>query len=296
MTPAHAFALLPLVLAMAMAAGSARASTPLLPGQFQAYVEDGRMDFHRAPQALAQFDALFAAAGEPAAIPEATLSKLANDAAIANFYYGGARVDAHAAVFSQLVLRKAATALQVEDMHRSLIAGRRWQDAAALAARHPDVPLEAMPAHVVAGEEGAPGLHYWRFDPDEDRLVRETLAMAGGVTLVVVSSPGCHFSRDAMRALENNPQLDQILPRRRLFLAPAIASLELKSLAAWNASHPQFQHVLVDRPQAWSFVRKWNTPQFFFLVDGAPVAWVEGWPEEGQVQALMEASRSTLVP
>lgn len=285
------------VILLALAFATTAHGQPMLqPGQFQAYAEDGRHQIHHAPQALARFDALMAAAGELASLPDDGLSGLAGDAAAANFYYGGTRVEAHAAVFAELARRKTASALEIEDMHRSLIAGRRWQQAVAFAKEHPQVPLEGLPAHIVAGDPGAPGPHYWRFDPGEDRLTREPLGVAEGVTLVVVSSPGCHFSRDAIAALEKDPGLDQALPERRVFVSLGAARLELEHLGRWNAAHPRFQHVLADRPQAWPFVRRWSTPQFLFLVDGELVAEVEGWPEEGQVEALVAASRKAAVP
>lgn len=285
-----------LLLTLSVAVFAAHAQPPLQPGQFQAYAEDGRHQIHHAPQALARFDALMAAAGDLAALPDDRLSGLASDAAAANFYYGGTRVDAHAAVFAELARRETASALEVEDMHRSLISGRRWQDAVVLAARHPEVPLEALPTHIVAGDPGAPGPHYWRFDPGEDRLTREPLAFAEGVTLVVVSSPGCHFSRDAIAAIEKDPALDQALPKRRVFVSLGAARLELDHLGRWNAAHPRFQHVLADRPQAWPFVRRWSTPQFLFLVDGELVAEVVGWPEDGHAEALLAASRKAAAP
>ncbi len=289
MMPTIRLALLGAALVLRLATAPALAQ-PLLPGQFQAYAEDGRTEIHQSPQALARFDALFAAAGDVTALPDDTLRGLAADAAAANFYYGGTRAEAHGTVFAELVRRDLATGLQIEDYHRSLIAARRWQDASTLARQHPDVPLEALPAHFDGDNGNTTGAHYWRFDASEDRLTREPLA-TGGVTLVVVSHPGCRYSRAAMAAIENDPALDQALPARRVFVAPAFASLDLEHIGGWNAAHPRARHVLADRPQAWSFVRKWNTPQFFFLVDDALVATVEGWPEEGRVDELLAASR-----
>lgn len=289
------FLLLRSVFALVLGAGPAFADAPLLPGQFQAYVEDGRMDFHLAPQVLPRFDVLFTSAGDPASLPDATLSKLASDAAIANFYFVGARVDAHRALFDELERRKAATDLEVEDFHRSLLAARRWQEAAALAVRHPQLPLEALPSRIDAGNGDDSAPNFWSFDPGNDRLVREPWPMTTGAVLVVVSHPSCGFSRAAITALENNPALARALPERRIFIAPSHGSLSLDRIGEWNAAHPGFQHVLVDRPQAWPFVHRWNTPQFFFLVDGKVVAEVEGWPDDNQTQALWAAARKAAV-
>ena len=289
----HAFAWL--TLALCLAPGSAQAQPPLLPGQFQAHVEDGRTGLHHAPRELARFDAMFAAfvdaPGGLEALPDAALSSLASDLAAANFYYAGARVDAHAAVFAELARRGRASELEIEDVHRSLLAARRWQEASRIAADHPGVKLEAIPAHIEAGDESAPGAHYWRYDPAGDRLTRFPFTAGTGVMLVVVSHPGCQFSQRAIAALENDPALDAALPARRIFVAPSFGSLQLGRIGHWNAAHPSSPHVLVDRPQDWDFVQQWSTPQFLFLVDGKVVASVEGWPEEGQAEALRQAAR-----
>lgn len=291
MTPMLRRLLWQVYLAIGLASGPALALPPLLPGQFQAYVEDDRYELHHAPQALVRFDAMLAAAGPLATLPDEALYGLATDAAAANFYFAGARVDAHRSVFDELARRARPSTIQVEDMHRSLIAARRWQDAVAFAGDHPDVPLEELPVHFDDEGGDAADAHYWRIDESGARLTRTPLAMTRGVTLVVVSHPDCHFSHDALTAIEADPALDQALPKNRLFVAPAPVSLTLERIAQWNAAHPRSRHVLVDRPQAWPFVRQWSTPQFFFLVDGQLVAQVEGWPKEGRAEELMAAAR-----
>lgn len=280
-----------IVLVFALAASGAMAETPLTPGAFAAYVEDGRHEPHHAPQALPRFDALMAAAGEPAALPDATLARLATDAADANFYFDGARVDVHRALFAELARRGQPSDVQVEDLHRSLLAANRWPEAAALAARHPAVALEALPGQIDAGNTEAAGPHVWRHDPQRDRLQREPFVAGEGVTLVVVSHPACPFSRAAMHAIEADADLAKMLPARRMFVAPRPGGLKLDLIGRWNAAHPAFTHVLVDRREDWSFVAGWNTPRFLFLVDGRVVAEVEGWPAEGRAPALRAASR-----
>lgn len=271
-----------------------QAKAALQPGGFQPFVEDGRSEMHFASEVLPLFDAMVAEAGSAPAglgkLDDAALLALAADAAAANFYFTGSRPAAHANLFDEIERRRIASDLQVSDFHRTLIAARRWDDAKALARRFPGMDLEALPAHFDRGDDGE-GLKAWAFDPSSQTLRRQGLGIDRSLALVVVSHPECGFSRAAMRALQADAALAAALPTNRHFVAPTFGGLRLESIRVWNAVHPDSRHVLVDQPLAWTFVKSWNTPQFFFLVDGRLVGHVEGWPDDGQSAVLMDAAR-----
>ena len=270
-----------------------QAKAPLQPGEFQPFVEGGRSEMHFASEVLPLFDAMVAKAESAplglGTLDDAALLSLAADAAAANFYFPGSRPAAHSEIFGEVERRRIASELQVSDFHRTLIAARRWDDANALARRFPDMGLEALPAHFDRGDD-SDGLKAWAFDPASQTLRRHDLEIDRSLALVVVSHPECGFSRAAIRALEADAALAAALPANRHFVAPSFGGLRLESIRAWNAVHPDSRHVLVDQPLAWTFVRGWNTPQFFFLVDGRVVAHVEGWPDDGQSAVLMGAA------
>lgn len=289
-----------LALALAVAAaGHAVAASPaqaavLAPGAFGAYVEDGRTAFRHGPDALPKFDAMMSAVlardGGLAALPLDELRQLAFDAHVANFYYAGARPDAHRDVFDELQRRGAATPQDVTDLHASLVAARRWDEARAFASRHPDVALEPLPA-IVDRRTDPDAPAFLRLDATGETLVRENAVLGEGRWLLVVSHPGCAFSRRALAAIERNAALNQALPARRLYLGPTFGGLKLDHIKAWNSSQPSFPHVLVDEPGHWPFVTSWGTPQFLFLVDGVVVDTVTGWPGDEQVGKLMAAAK-----
>lgn len=274
----------------------ALAQATFLPGQFQTYVEDGRTEMHQAPEVLPHFDAMMAAVrsreGGIRALSDPALVDLAADASAANFYFAGARVEDHRDLFEELVRRDlAATGWIVDDYYRTLVAARQWDDAAALVNRFPDVSLEPLPTVIVAG--GRPsGAHYWVLDPNRDAMARMPLEVSEGLVLVVISHPGCGFSRAAIREMTTNPILDSALPARRIFVAPTFGGLRLDHIRKWNEANPKARHVLVDRPAEWRFVQKWSQPQFLFLVDGELVAALEGWPDSSQATVLKAASQS----
>ena len=282
-------------MALAFAAqGAAASARSLAPGEFADYVEDGRTRLHHAAEALPRFDALLAAVrtgeGGLAGLPLEALRKLAGDAHVANFYYAGARADAHREIIEELLRRSEASDQELADFHATLVADRRWDEARAFAARFPEITLEKIP-DVIDQTTGLGAPAYLRHDPATGHLVRESFDAGSGPLLLVVSHPGCAFSRRAMAAIAANPELDQALPARRLFLAPTFGGLKLDWISRWNADQPGFPHVLVDQPARWPQVRSWATPQFLFLVDGDVVASVEGWPGDEQAEALMAAAR-----
>lgn len=269
-----------------------QAQVLLQPGEFQPHVEDGRTELHFADEVLPLFDAMMVRAASAGfqQLGDATMLKLATDAAAANFYFPGSRVAAHSEIFEELARRQVASELETDDYHRTLVAARLWEEAAAIARRFPDFAVEALPEHFDTGND-AGGLKVWDFDAATRTLRRRELGIEKGLVLVVISHPNCGFSRAAMLALETNSALAAELPAHRYFVAPTFGGLRLESILAWNTAHPGSPHVLVDRPMAWPFVRSWNTPQFFFLVDGQLVEYLEGWPDASQAVALVDASR-----
>ena len=286
----------PLLLISAAVQAAAPVATPpasvLAPGDFADYVEDGRSRLHQAAGTLPRFDALMASVRETglASLPTEALHKLAWDAHVANFYYAGARPDAHREVVDELLRRSAATDEELADFHDALVAARRWGEARAFAADFPDLPLEPVPAiedRATAGEAPA----YLRVEPATGTLLRETFDPGQGPMLLVISHPGCAFSRRAMAAIAADPALNQALPARRLFLAPTFGGLKLDWVTQWNADQPAFPHVLVDQPARWPQVPSWGTPSFLFLVDGELVETVTGWPGDEQAEVLMAAAR-----
>jgi hypothetical protein len=242
---------------------------------------------------VARFDALFAAARPDdgfAAADDATLAALATAAADLNFYFLTDRVDAHRALFEALSKRGPITDVQVADLHRTLVGARRWDEARALAALHPDVDgLPPVPTRVI--DEGARDRMVWAIEDGGRTFRAQDVDLSEGAVLLVISHPQCGFSNRALRAIEHEEALEAALPARRVVVAPPFGDPGAAAIARWNQDHPRHRHVLANHPDAWrDLLSRWNTPQFLFLLDGEIVETVEGWPSEGRREALHAAA------
>lgn len=113
-----------------------------------------------------------------ASLDDRRLIELAAAAAAVNFYHPGSRVDAHEMVFDALVSRRLAGPLEVEDLHRTYVSARRWQDARRLAERFPQVKLESVPSEIYAGPERPGSPSVWKITPGQDALRRESLDLS----------------------------------------------------------------------------------------------------------------------
>lgn len=202
-----------------------------------------------------------------------------------------AHLGAVRATLDELERRGLAAKRHVIHAHELLIKARRLDEATALAARHPSLALEAVPALRQAGPavRGRPGA--WSVDSREDALVRRSIDPGAPAHVVVVSHPLCHFSRAAMEAVGAAPALTGALRGHATYLAPQDGSFHLDVLRAWDQAHPdQAIAIALDRVE-WPWVDSWETPTFYFLEGGAVVAKVSGWPSGGRLAELEEGAR-----
>lgn len=229
------------------------------------------------------------------ALTDARLLDLAAAAAAVNAYHPGLRVEAHERVFAALLARGLAGPLEVRELHRTYIAARRWEDARRLVGRFPELALEPIPATIDPGPD--PGGHpaVWRVSLVEDAIHREPLDLSRGRVLIVVSHPGCGFSRRALAALRE-PALRDRLPARTYFVVPPFGSIDIPRLRHWNAEFPTQEHRFADREGDWPFGHRiWDLPTFVLLEEGVHRATLQGWPpgtEQGErLKVLLEAEQ-----
>lgn len=284
-----------IVLTLGLAAfPPAQAQEGVPSSEFYRFVHDGRTEMRFASLVLEAFDETLAKAiaqsGAIENLANEDLRVLAGDAAIANFYFPGSReaVHSHSRLFAELERRGIATGLEVDDYFRTLVAARRWSAARALAERFPELELERLPTTIqYDGAAAEPA--YWVVDRRSDAITRKRLDLTG-LVLVLISHPGCGFARAALARMKEDRVLRSALPERVLFIAPTFGGLGLDSIRRWNILRPDAPHHLVDKPLAWTFVERWNTPQFLFLFNGQRVAALEGWPGEDQASRLQETA------
>jgi hypothetical protein len=119
--------------------------------------------------------------------------------------------------------------------------------------------------------------------------VRHTYALADRPQVVVVSSPGCHFSRDAAMAISKDGRLAELMKRTSIWIVPQETVSNFRSIAQWNETYPSLPMEAVFHQSEWSLIPSWQTPGFYFLKNGKIVATVIGWPGAKQIAKLNAA-------
>jgi hypothetical protein len=127
---------------------------------------------------------------------------------------------------------------------------------------------------------------------DQQHLVLGNASTSGNFVLVI-ADPSCHFTRDAVISITDDPQLHAYFAQHSKWLAPDGLSLRLDAVVDWNQALPDFALSLVNDIHAWDGVEYWDTPTFYFYEAGKVVRTIRGWPPEGHLTELKEAIRRT---
>ena len=193
-------------------------------------------------------------------------------------------------ILDELFRRNEANRQHFEDVYGAYVAMRHFDDARALANTHKLKDLEDLPPLVDSVSRSIQGPTVLRVDLAEHKLTRQALDIRSGTKIIVISHPLCHFSRNAVQAIEQDAVLSVIFKKDSVWIAPTDRRLYVKTLQDWNRSHPVIQYSLAYDLREWPMVDSWATPTFYFLKNGMLVDKVTGWPEEGQREALIEAA------
>lgn len=127
-----------------------------------------------------------------------------------------------------------------------------------------------------------------------DSLIRRTIPTTGP-QIIVVSHPRCRYSASAREDIAEYTTLAAIFSRQARWLVPQEASGDLDAVreAATHGSH----YTLAYKRSEFPFIDSWETPTFYFLDGPSVVKKVVGWPQEGQIQELLDGARAIgLVP
>jgi len=176
-------------------------------------------------------------------------------------------------------------------MYEAFIGARMLTEAQALARQHPMPELEVLPElHEAAGV--VPGHPTeWVVNPSERELLRRNVDLHQSAQVVIVSHPLCHFSKAAMRDIQADPVLSEVLRAHATWLAPQDNHINFDVVQKWNQGHPGQEIALAFRRDDWPMIDSWATPTFYFLKNGEVTAKVEGWPKEGHRSELLAALR-----
>jgi len=182
-------------------------------------------------------------------------------------------------LLAELQVRELAQKGHYRSMHRALVLTRNFDRADALARAHPSLEFSVTPEIV---DEVAPdytGPTIWSVGQDRYRLVHQALELDAPAVIIVTTDPSrCHFSREAMTAIESDPVLGPLFAKHATWLVPQAGSLDVELLQQWNHEHPGAGASLAVDAREWPAIDEWATPTFYFFSNGELAAKVVGWP------------------
>ncbi len=108
------------------------------------------------------------------------------------------------------------------------------------------------------------------------------IRLSGSVDIVVIGHPLCHFSRDAVAAIDADPHLKAAFASHSRWLMPQDGRMRPRGVAAWNAAHPLARMEYIYRQSDWAAIDTWSTPTFYFFRNGRQVGKLVGWAPDGE--------------
>ncbi|MEF3081194.1 hypothetical protein V3391_03095 [Luteimonas sp. SMYT11W] len=201
-----------------------------------------------------------------------------------------ARLDTARALHARLHAEGLVTRQDHRSLQRLLLVSGRIDEARTFTAGVPEARLPAVPRFDVSRSPEQGTVRIWRIDGDDGdvpTLRKHPLDL--GLRIVVVTSPGCGFSRAAAAAIPSDPILGPIFARHAVWLIAPDAIADVAALRAWNLRNPDAEiGIAVDAAQ-WPVALD-TTPQFLVFRDGQLVAHVSGWRRDGSDRDALNAA------
>jgi hypothetical protein len=156
-------------------------------------------------------------------------------------------------------------------LHQALITSRDFNAAETLVQRHPSMNVDAVPTFrkPVSLPPGQPTALTVR----GGSMTRQSFNLSAPLRIVVVAS--CHFSEDAARAIEADPQLRPIFANNAIWLASQ--NEHFSSVKEWNREFPDQPIHIAWQDSEWSMLDSWAMPTFYVFRNGQMVKTFSGW-------------------
>lgn len=223
---------------------------------------------------------------------DADLELLFQAANMAAFYQASvAHLNDMARLLDELNARGLVRASHVGDLHGAYVESRKFDRARQLAREYPQAGLQPLPQVLDASAAALQGPSVWTVSADERVLTREAVDLDVPGMIVVVAHPDCHFTVDALQAIDADPRLAGAFAQHAVWIVPPGRSLDFDRLQQWNRQHPESPMTLAVRSSDWPMIDQWATPTFYFFQDGRLQEKVVGWPGGKQRQKVVEALR-----
>jgi hypothetical protein len=187
--------------------------------------------------------------------------------------------------FGELARRGLVDRPHADAFYAALLVAHRNEEARALLVSYPALERSTPPTLRRASRLRKGVASVW-IAPGQHELWRLPLVLRDAAQVVVLGSPQCHYSQDAARDIDADPQLSALFRAHAQWVAPAQDIVDLDALTAWNRAHPTQQLAIAHADGELPFVHDLSTPVFYFLRRGEVVATLVGWPGPQQRQAL----------
>lgn len=182
------------------------------------------------------------------------------------------------AIFHTMEAMGWADERTIELMHRLYLTFRLFDDAEAFRESHAEFKLAAPPP-ISPSKPADSGRIVLTPSEDGSVLVRQSIDLSSN-KVVIIGHPHCHFSRNAMADIADDPELADSLQSNAVWLAETFASLTDGAIVEWNRAHPAQKFRYVASESDWPEINYWGTPSFYFFKNGRLVKKVIGWPND----------------
>lgn len=163
-----------------------------------------------------------------------------------------------------------------------LFQSRKSQELNAFSAKYADRGLAAAPqfrSRAIAGRHDV-------LVPSGGRLEIENVDVERGSRVVVVAHPLCHFTRDAMKAIDADPFVKKAMHSHAVWIAPPDRNMDFTAFSEWHDTHPDAPIFIAYGYSSWPEMGEWGTPTFYFFKDGQLAGTIVGWPKGGRMNDL----------
>lgn len=193
---------------------------------------------------------------------------------------------------SELINRGIDTQRNRVDMYGAYISMRMFTDAQHFADKHGIEVDRIAPSIVSEVPENFHGRTLLKVSLTNNKLTHTSFVPGLSDYIIVISHPLCHFTRDAVSAIEQDSTLSKIFSENSFWIAPVDRNVHFETLQAWNLKHSGAEFSVAYRREDWQQIDYWGTPTFYFFKDNKMIEKVTGWPDSGRREELIQAARS----
>lgn len=167
------------------------------------------------------------------------------------------------------------------ELFKVLVLSRHLKEASQLQADHPEVNFSKLPDFLISPTLNQETPTAWSVNIKTNEYYRHNVLLAGS-QIIIVSHPSCHFTWNALVAIESDPILSRVFfSHATTWLLPQSGNIDLEAMDRLNTRFPGIKAKIAFDQKEWRQLDTWATPTFYFLNNGAVVSKVVGWPEGG---------------